>query len=287
MERDLWRCMVAQLRRLPRRRPRNAVYDNRQVLAVFLWSVLHDRPVSWATRRASWPASAWRRALPDQSTMSRRLRDPSLQEDLILLLHRVQRSLPPSSTLVVDGKALVITGRTMDPEARNGWASGEYGRGYKLHAIIDTSHRVLAFEVRPMNTAESVVAREMVDRLERRSGATLLGDSSYDSNPLHAACASCGWRLLAPRRKPGRSISIGHHQHPARLAAIRMIETDRPLPILRVRTTIERFFSRLTIAGGLFALPPWVRRLRRVQIWVAAKLLINAARITITRTVHA
>jgi hypothetical protein len=46
------------------------VYDNRTVIAVLLWAALHDRPIVWACQRSSWPVQAWRRRLPDQSTMS-------------------------------------------------------------------------------------------------------------------------------------------------------------------------------------------------------------------------
>ena len=70
MERDIWTRMMAALKRLPPTRPRNAVYTHGQILAVLLWAALHDRPVSWACERGNWPMQAWRRALPDQSTMS-------------------------------------------------------------------------------------------------------------------------------------------------------------------------------------------------------------------------
>ncbi len=287
MERDLWKAMVAALRVVPRRRPRNAVFDNRQVLAVYLWSVLHDRPVSWACQRDNWPSSAWRRALPDQSTMSRRLRDDALQSDLRTLLERVQKSMPEAATWIIDGKALVVPNRTSDPEASNGWASRGYGRGYKLHAVVTTSHQVVAFDVRPMHTAECVVAVELIDRVEQARGVTLLGDSAYDTNPLHAACASKDCVLRAPRRRPGTSISAGHRQHPARIEAIRAIERPNPPTILKERTSIERYFSRLAIAGGLYALPPFVRRLRRVRLWVAAKIVLNAARIRLQGAIRA
>src|SRR5262245_35877000 len=92
MERELWKLIRWCLRRLPRRWPRGAVYDNREILAVYLWAALHDRPVSWACERASWPMQAWRRALPDQSTMSRRLREPELACDLARLVEIAQRS---------------------------------------------------------------------------------------------------------------------------------------------------------------------------------------------------
>ncbi|MCR9076824.1 MAG: hypothetical protein NXI07_12375, partial [bacterium] len=64
MERELWIVIRRGLRALPRRRVRNAVYTDEQVLAVLLWAALHQRPVSWACKRSSWPVQAWRRKLP-------------------------------------------------------------------------------------------------------------------------------------------------------------------------------------------------------------------------------
>ena len=279
MERGTWNAVVEAIRRLRRWSPPRARYSNRDILAILLWAALHDRPVSWACRRANWPPQAWRRRLADQSTVSRRLRDPRLLDDLTALIRRVQRGLPPGHALIVDGKPFVLGHYARDPEAGNGWGAGRYNRGYKLHAVIDTSHRVVDFEVRPMNHAEPTVAREMVDRLDRPGADLLLGDAAYDSNPLHEACAGRGLRLLAPRRRPGTGISKGHRHHPARLEAVRLIEGPNPPAILTQRQTIERFFSRLVVGARLFALPPWVRRLRRVRQWVAAKLLLNAIRI--------
>ena len=273
MERDLWRAIVAAIRRVPRRRPRNAAYDNRSILAVYMWSVLHDRPVSWACRRSNWPASAWR--------------DPAVRGDLRALLERLQRDLPESSLRIIDGKALPLGVHGRDPDSANGWASRGYARGYKLHALIDASQRVVAFDVRPLNTSEKTVARELIDAAGGRRGATLLGDSAYDSNPLYAACAERGVRLLAPRRTPNRGFSTGHKQHPARLAAARLIEGHDPPAVLGERGRIERFFARLAVGSRLYALPPWVRRAHRVWAWVAGKLACNAARIALARAVHA
>src|SRR5690606_20893057 len=52
MERELWRLIRESLRRLPRRRLRNAVYTDDEVLAVLLWAALHQRPVSWGAKRS-------------------------------------------------------------------------------------------------------------------------------------------------------------------------------------------------------------------------------------------
>ena len=291
MDRDLWRCIVAALKALPRRRPRNAVYDSRQVLAVLLWAALHERPICWACRRSNWPPQAWRRALPDQSTMSRRMRDPTLRNDLRALLRRVQRPLPEGCVLITDGKPFPVPEHSRDPEAGNGWATTRYARGYKLHVVIDDAHRVLDWDVRPMNVAESVVTRELVERMEVPAAARLLlGDASYDSNPLHAAAASRGLQLIAPRRKPHTGLGSRPH-HPGRLRSLELTEAkdDRRWQALRLlRWEVERFFSRLVSCGsGMSHLPSWVRRLHRCLLWTGAKLTINAIRLVRTRLVHA
>ena len=148
MERELWREVARALKRLPCRRPRGGVYSNRQVLAVLVWAGLHERSVSWACCRENWPVQAWRRELPGQPTMSRRLRDPEVEEDLRRLVAIIQRRLPPSRTLILDGKPLAVSEFTSDPEAATGWGAGRYAKGYKLHALIDGAHRLLAWATR-------------------------------------------------------------------------------------------------------------------------------------------
>lgn len=286
MERELWRWIVWGLRRLPRWWPRGAVYDNRSVLAVMLWAALHDRSVTWACLRSSWPVQAWRRRLPDQSTMSRRLGDPRLLEDferMVAILQRHRRDA--AGTLIVDGKPLAVSEFTADPEAVTGWGAGRHAKGYKLHALIDDTRRLLAWEVRPMKDSEQAVACELVARASARGvlppGAELLGDATYDSRHLYAAAAGAGVRLIAPRRLPGTGVSLYPPSHPHRLAAIAALEGDpsTAAQFKARRATIERFFGVMaTVGGGLHALPAWARRIRRVRPWVGAKLALLVAR---------
>lgn len=287
MERDIWRWTMAALKRLPRWRPRGAVYDNREVLAVQLWAALHDRPIRWACERQAWPPQARSRRLPDQSTMSRRLRDPRLYEDLVRVLAAVQEAMGPvGATLIVDGKPLAVSTFSGDGEARRGWGAGRHALGYKLHALVDDRQRLLAFEVRPMNEAECTCAQGLLARAFGSGlivpGAVVLADASYDSNPLHEAAARVGTRLLAPRRRPDLGLCRNRAHHPGRLEAIRFTEGDPGWEPLRkqVRPIVERYFGSLaTYGGGLTHLPTWARGLRRVRLWVAAKLVLNAARI--------
>jgi len=285
MDRGLWTLIARSLRVVPRRRPARARYSNRDVLAVLFWAALHDRSIDWACRRSSWPASAWRRRLPDQSTMSRRLRDTRLLEEINAVIACLQRELPRGRTLIVDGKPLPVSAFTSDPEARLGWGAGRHRHGYKLHAVIDETFRLIAWTIRPMNEAECVVAAEMIASADPAevAGKMLLADASYDSNRLHTACANAGVRLVAPRRRPDKKPCKNRRHHVARLASIDLFERGGDPQTARVHRTlrpaIERFFGVLaTWGGGLWGLPAWARRLRRVTLWTAAKLTLDAAR---------
>src|SRR3989304_783691 len=80
MEGDLWKMIVAEVRKI------KAVYRGRwtftvgEVVLTYFWGVLQNKPVSWACNRRHWPIGAWRRPLPTPSTMSRRLRTPGGRE---------------------------------------------------------------------------------------------------------------------------------------------------------------------------------------------------------------
>jgi hypothetical protein len=292
MERDFWKCIATALRRLPRCWRRNASYHDGQILAVFFWAALHDRPVSWACRRTSWPPQAWRRELPDQSTMSRRLRHPLMREHLIALLSILQRDHGLSTQLIVDGKALPVSEYTTDVDARTGWGAGRYMKGYKLHLLIDAAWRVLAWRVRPMNEAEPVVAGDLLrDAAAAQAlpkNAVMLGDRAYDSNPLHETAAAHGVQLVAPQKNAAGGLGHRDH-HPGRLHSLRLTKgTGARRWWGRRRGTIERFFGALASAGGgLATLPSWARREHRTDLWVGAKLIIHAARISHTRRLAA
>jgi hypothetical protein len=267
------------------------VYDNRVVLAVLIWAALHERSVSWACQRRNWPVQAWRRRLPDQSTLSRRLRAARVLEDLERLVAILQRNLADgSTTLVVDGKPLAVSEFTSDPEAVTGWGAGRHAKGYKLHALIDSTRRLLAWDVRPMKDSEQAVACELVARAAARGvlprDGELLGDSNYDSRHLYTAASSAGLRLIAPRRVPGTGFSNNPGMHPDRRRAVADLEgdTDYADRFRARRTTIERYFGVIASAGGgLYALPAWARRLHRVRAWVGAKLALLVAR---TKATH-
>ncbi|MBL4808436.1 MAG: transposase [Phycisphaerales bacterium] len=290
MERDLWKVIMAAIKALPPRSLRNSVYTNKQILAVIFWAALHDRPISWASKRINWPVQAWRRRLPDQSTMSRRMRDPDLIEDINRIIEHIQIPLPERRLLLTDGKAYAVTDRTNDPEAINGWASGCFAKGYKLHVIIDEGHRLLRWRIESINHGETTASSAILSDLKPFDRKRILvGDAGYDSNPLHAAARS-GLRLIAPRHKPGTGLGNRRH-HPNRLSSIGLTEGRGGWmwEMLRSRRNgVDRYFSGLvTSCVGAGHLPSWVRSVRRTRLWIGAKLAINAARIVRNQQLHA
>src|SRR3954470_19410996 len=111
MEHQLWKAIVAVLLSLdkPRTGPRPR-FSDADVVKVFYWSVICDRPTSWACRKQSWPIHLRKRRLPSPATMSRRLRPPSVVALLDALERRVSAPKGPGLFWMVDGKPLPIGG---------------------------------------------------------------------------------------------------------------------------------------------------------------------------------
>ena len=258
------------------------------IVRVHIWAALHDRPVCWAcdARNCGLPHTR-PPALPDQSTMSRRVRRADFEQFQRRVGVRMNGKPKPSLVKRVDGKPLELPNHTTDRDAT--WSRGvsRTSVGYKLHAVWSAGNPMPdAFAVTTLNVCEKRMAARMI-RCVSGCGY-LLGDAHYDASWLFNYCHHYCHQLLCPRAKPGTG--LGHHyvsEH--RRRAIDLLEPPAGLnpfgPSLYARRTdIERDFSGLTCpGGGLAALPPWVRRIWRVRPWVIAKLLINAARIRLNR----
>lgn len=277
MEREVWKRILAFLARGANTEVGGRfTFSTREVAWTFLWAVLHDRPVSWACNPAHWPADLRPARLPTPSTLSRRLRRPSLAALLEGAHRRLRQGAARGLLHIVDGKPLPIGNHSHDRDAGYGRGAGGQARGYKLHVIAGKNMQFRAWCVTPMQHSEPRVAAQMLRRVQLNG--YLLGDRLFDDNGLHETCRRRGLQLLAARRYgPGRG--LGHHRHsPARLRAIELLEHSQtgfgPL-LLRERRRIESLFGALTSAPyGLHALPPWVRRRSRVERFVSAKILI-------------
>ena len=280
MECELWPRLYALVKRVGQRWPRSRVrYSDSVIVLVFLWACLHDRPQVWACDVRNWKSTRLRPAcLPSDSTLSRRLKSPSVQALMKELENCLREGTPRCLLSFIDGKPLTVGGRSTDREARWGYAAAGMSRGYKLHAIWSYRPIPDAWTVRPMNENESRVAKLLIPQVA--GVGYLAADAKYDVVTLHDLAVQHGYQLVAAPHVRGAN-GLGHHrQSPHRLHSLQLLMRPFGQDLFKQRKTIERMFGNATsFAGGLAPLPSWVRRLHRVQRWVWAKLTINAIRI--------
>ena len=261
-------------------RTRDCTFGDGLVAFIYFFAVLSGRSPRWACRRKSW--LPWCRAvlprpLISYSQLNRRLKTDALRQLIARLNRELRDRLPRGEAKVVDGKPLVVGGYSHDGDAAWGKVADGWANGYKLHVIADAQGGAIdAAEVTPLNAGEAtVLRRDLVPRVDLR-GCTLRGDANYDSNPTYGAVAEAGGRHVAQRRKPGTG--LGHHpQHPDRRRAVRELE-QTPGGLAdhkRRRNRVEQVLAHLgNLPFGLAALPPFVRRLPRVRLWVMAKITL-------------
>src|SRR5438874_295244 len=188
MERELWESLCRLCKELYRCLPRGR-YGDDEIVGVYLWSVVHDRPTCWSCEPANWPEPLRPRQLPSQPTMSRRLRTRGVEA----LVHAIERHLLNLSAVgtfwvrMIDAKALPVGGPSRDADAK--WGRGACGpqHGYKLYAIWGSGPLPLAWALAPMNVNEGKMARHLIDNLPGEG--YLLGDSQYDHNALYETAA--------------------------------------------------------------------------------------------------
>lgn len=73
MEGQLWKAILMVLDQVDKRRKRtDEDSSDEEIVKVFSWAVIHDRPISWACQPQNWPLHARRQVLPSDETMSRR-----------------------------------------------------------------------------------------------------------------------------------------------------------------------------------------------------------------------
>lgn len=280
MEHQLFKSIVVVMASLHKgRRSMREGFSDEEIVEVYYWSVIHDRPTCWACDPRHWPIWRRRKPLPSPATMSRRLRRASVRCLLNALEERVIAPKEPGLYWMIDGKPLPISGCSSDRQAGYGRAAGSKAKGYKIHSIVNAQGEVAAWRVAPMNKDERVMAERLL-RVAPIQGY-VVADSNYDSNKLHEVCGRRDQLQLVTRRRYGPEKGTGHRrQTTGRLRSIDL--TEHPYPrfanrLLKDRNEIERQFGNLTNwGGGLTCLPPWVRTHRRVHRWVQAKLVLTA-----------
>jgi hypothetical protein len=138
MDREIWKIVMQAVHQAARavkdparRRPR---YPHWLIVAMYFWSLWHDRCLSWACDKSHYGDLFRPRKLPSRSRFTRRIASPICQE----ILQRVHEQLTicgvASDCGFFDGRALPVSPVSKDKDAKRGKISGGYAKGYKLHA---------------------------------------------------------------------------------------------------------------------------------------------------------
>lgn len=273
MEGHVW-CMVEHLLLWVEGKSHRCRYSDREILRVSLWAILHDRPMVWACQAENWNEASRPARLPDPSTLSRRWKRPALPKRAYALHeHSVLKLGVSSRYAAIDGRPLPVGGCSKDPDARSGRSAGGLGKGYKMHALVDLRHVILAYAIRPMNQAEPTVALNLLEQAPARV-TRVLGDGAYDSMRLHAAAQAHGRKLYTPLREN----RVGRRKQARRLQLLRLGQHATGQRLLQSRNEIERTFGQSsTICFGFKGLPAWARRSQRVFRWIWGKNLLYHA----------
>jgi IS5 family transposase len=273
----------------PRKRVR---FGDRIIVLVYLWSVLHDRPVGWACEPENWRLGRARGPgpdfeLPSQSTMSDRLRTTGVQQLVERVMAAASDVFGVPLVKQIDSKPLLVGAYSKDPDAAKGRvANGLFSRGYRLHTL-NHGRVPRQFVVAPMNQHDAAAAPALLKKLE--GGGYVPADNAYDSNELHRQAAQRNHQLVAPARAKDRKVRDARRNCPQRLRALDLL--DDPLKnaglagghgrfgrdLYNCRQRVESGYGGLTLLG-LHYLPAWVRGPRRVALWAAGKILIHLCR---------
>lgn len=282
MDRTIWKIILQSIhhahRQLPRprRRPR---YPDWLIVAMFLWSVWHQRPLSWACQRDHYGNLFRPRKIPSISQFTRRIKSVRCQQILQQVHEELARTQVGSSISYLDGKAMLVSPVSKDKDARRGKVSGGFAKGYKLHVWATEDNRIPLWGVTPLNTGECPVAEQLCLRMPMLADDSLvMADGNYDSKDLHKMIFRQNGRLLAPPKGMAEHAVTLRQMGAVRREALAVWRRSEPLAraLLRRRIAVENIFSRIC---QLSRLPAWVRGLGRVTRWVGGVLIIYNARL--------
>ena len=277
MDRDVWMLVTQAICRATRSAKSSVLHPrfaDSLIVAMYLWTVWHDRPLCWASDRSHYGSLFRPRKLPSVSQFTRRVKTDSVRIALQAVHDDLARTHLSSPVAYLDGKALVVSPVSKDRDAKRGRVSGGFARGYKLHAYASEDGRIALWSVMPLNVAEQSVAAALHKLLAAAAAGTADGRLE----------------LLTPLKGQKRVKGGVHHpvtlrqMGPARrqLAATWKADPGLCRHVLRDRDDIERTFGILTCTGGgLGPLPAWVRTLARVRRWVGAKIALYHARLQV------
>jgi len=213
MERDLWTILSRAINDVSRHFHHTAYHQHTtaHIVRLYLWAVLHDRPVRWACHPRHWHQASRPTQLPDQSIMSRCIRTERFERSLHKLGRRLIGQFQPVLWLLklIDGKPLPVPVHSTDPEATLGPRRRGFVERVKLHAVYDGRPMPLAWEVQPLGSPGLRDAQRLIPQL--LGAGYLVGDANYDDSRLFALAPRASHRLVAPRRKPKTGLAKRRH----------------------------------------------------------------------------
>jgi hypothetical protein len=297
MEGRIFRELYTHIRQLGKTHCfKSKQFSDAAIVITYLWAALWERPVCWACQIPNWPPCWGWITLPSPSTMSRRLRTIGVLTLFEQTLSSLGELLPSSLCKLIDSRPLPVSVYSRDRDARIGHGRGLPAKGYKLHAIVDAcSRQPDCWTLAPMNRHDAAIAQTLIQSIPQSAVAYLIGDNAYDSNQLYDKAAKRGCQLLAPQRPSAKALGRRRHS-PHRLAGherlgnpLKCVGQSQSfgMSMLASRIGVEQSFGFMgNIPGGLSHLPNWIRRPHRVAVWIAAKLLIVAARRLVNKIVR-
>lgn len=277
MDDELFSTLYEHLMDLSPPRAKRVQFSDGLIAAYFLWSVIRNKPRSWACQWINAPKHLRDRPPPSNTTLSRRLRTDAVRLLLEQLEERLSCVVQTGCLMcyLIDGKGFPVNRFSKDKQAARGHSSVGMARGYKLHLIVDQDGWPSSWRVAPMNVAESRVALDLVASLEGQG--YVVGDSAYDSNPLHRCVQEKGYQMVAQRKRPQTGLGARQHE-PGRIRSVEMLEVSKTgfgAMLCKTRTVVERAFAAIASSKvGLDSLPGWVRTLDRVNQWVQGKMIL-------------
>lgn len=284
MDSHVWKVIYQEIRRADRaisRWGRRPTYSDGLIVAMYVWSVGHDRPLCWACDRQNYSSRFRPRRLPSVSQFCKRIRTDRCAA-ILQRLHEHLAGLESFTELsFLDGRVLRVGPCSKDREAARGPAPGGMAKGYKLHAWGTKDGRIPRWSVMPLNVSEKRVAGKLLEQGD--ACGIVLADGNYDAGWLYDLVAEDGGQLLTPLPE---NVGKGHRkQSEARLRAA-AFRSNLGGYVYRERLKIERIFAHQSaFGGGLGPLPPWVRTLSRVRRWIGTKLIIYHARMWVRKAV--
>jgi IS5 family transposase len=291
MDGRLWPIVYKEVRRAckaqvpPRRRGHPDQHPLEAVIAVWLFAAMMNWPLSVTHQRLTHGATGWwlrrhfhwRWPIPSLATLSRRAKKPAFRQVLLEVLERCRSPVLDKKVKLAFMDATILLTGFYSHDAQSTWTchGGKWLRGYALHVILDAARGLRAWAVHSANVQEMKVAQELVQQAAMTGPSevnTLAADSGYDSEPLHEAVEeTLGARLLAPLNRRGGKCPV---RQPHRRASARALRTPQGKTALEQRNELERWLGRLKGYGQLTALPPFIRHLDRVTIWVMLKMVL-------------